>query len=91
MGRQKRETSIEIKCDGPDDDVTCGSFFECDKNDDWDGSDPNFEFTCQLVAWPIVLIVLAVVGVVVGACVCIFCCPCCAAVAVGMGIGSCCC
>ena len=89
MGRQKRDASIEIGCDPEEHD--CGDFFGCYKNDNWDGIDSNFEFTCQLVAWPIVLIVLAVVGVVVGACVCIFCCPCCAAVAVGMGIGSCCC
>ena len=91
MVRQKRETTLEIECK-PDDDqcgTLAGPFFGCYENDDFDGS--NFQYTCQLVAWPIVLIVLAVVGVVVGGCVCIFCCPCCAAVAVGMGIGSCCC
>ena len=73
---------VDLPCN---DDTDCGTFFECHE------SDRALHKTCQIVAWPIVLIVLAVVGVVVGACVCIFCCPCCAAVAVGMGIGSCCC
>ena len=63
MGRQKRDASIEIGCNPEGDD--CGDFFGCYKNDNWDGIDSNFEFTCQLVAWPIVLIVIAVVGVVV--------------------------
>ena len=88
MVRQKRDAvEVDWKCNEDDD---CeSSFFYCDVSDG--RFMPDYKGTCQIVAWPIVLIVLAVVGVVVGACVCIFCCPCCAAVAVGMGIGSCCC
>ena len=88
MVRQKRHGTVGVDVEWTckkDDQDACGTFFYCDIED---GSQ---EGTCEIIVWPIVLIVLAVVGLVVGVCVCVFCCPCCAAVAVGMGIGSCCC